>query len=54
MHEDLVHVPNITAYVLVLATKDVLVHCSLPLVKCRGQAYDGAPNMMGDLRGVAT
>ena len=57
VHEDfigLVHVPNITASVLVLAIKDVLVRCSLPLGQCRGQAYDGAANMMGHLRGVAT
>ena len=50
----LVHVPNITASVLTEAIKDVLIHCSLPLVQCRGQAYDGAANMMGHLRGVAT
>jgi len=50
----LVHVPNITASVLTEAIKDVLIRCSLPLVQCRGQAYDGAANMMGHLRGVAT
>ncbi len=50
----LVHVHNITASVLTLAIKDVLLHCSLPLVQCRGQGYDWAANMMGHLRGVAT
>ena len=50
----LLHVPNITASVLTVAIKDVLLCCSLPLVQCRGQAYDGAANMMGHLRGVAT
>ena len=57
VHEDfigLVHVPNITASVLAIAIKDVLIRCSLPLVQCRGQACDGAANMMGHLRGVAT
>ena len=46
--------PNITASVLTVAIKDILIRCSLPLVQCRGQAYDGAANMLGHLRGVAT
>ena len=53
----LVHVQylySITASVLTVAIKDVLLRCSLPLVQCRGQGYDGAANMMGHLRGVAT
>lgn len=33
--------------------KDILIHCVLPLDNCRGQAYDGASNMMGHLTGVA-
>lgn len=37
-----------------VAIKDVLLRCSLPLGQCRGQAYDGAANMLGHLRGVAT
>ena len=52
VHEDfigLVHVPNITASVLAIAIKDVLIQFSLPLVQCRGQAYNGAANMMGHL-----
>ena len=49
----LVHVPDITAATLTTAIKDVLIRCSLPLSQCRGQAYDGAANMMGHLRGVA-
>ena len=50
----LVHVPSITASVLTVAIKDILLRCSLPLVQCRGQGYDGAANMMGHLRGVAS
>lgn len=37
-----------------MAIKDILVRCALPLAQCRGQGYDGASNMMGHLRGVAT
>ena len=29
-----------------------VVHCSLPLSKCIGQAYDGAANMSGIRNGV--
>ena len=50
----LVHVPRITSNVITEAIKDVLLRYSLPLVQCRGQCYDGASNMMGRLRGVAT
>ena len=57
IHEDfigLVHVLQTTADSLTAAIKDVLIRCILPLSNCRGQAYDGASNMMGHLRGVAT
>ena len=50
----LVHVPRTTSNTLTMAIKDVLVRCALPLAQCRGQGYDGASNMMGHLRGVAT
>lgn len=32
--------------------KDVLTRCFLPIVMCRGQAYDGASNMSGVRNGV--
>jgi len=32
----------------------VLLRCQLPLSLCRGQAYDGAVNMQGHRKGVAT
>ena len=49
----LVHVPHITVDVITSAIKDILIRCTLPLSQCRGQAYDGASNMMGHLNGVA-
>ena len=33
--------------------KDCLVKFALPLVQCRGQAYDGASNMSGHINEVA-
>ena len=57
IHEDLiglVHVPSTESTTLSVAIKDILVRCILPLDQCRGQAYDGAANMMGQLQGVAT
>ena len=57
VQEDLIgmiHVPSTTASTLTATIKDVLIRCILPLSNCRGQAYDGAANMMGHLRGVAT
>ena len=56
VHEDLigmVHVELTTSNSLTAAIKDVLIHCVLPLHQCRGQAYDGAANMMGHSTGVA-
>ena len=56
IHEDfigMVYVPDITSPTLTKAIKDVLICCILPLDHCRGQAYDGASNMMGRLTGVA-
>ena len=46
-------VPRTDADTLTCGLKDVLVRCILPLSQCRGQAYDGASNMSGHLRGVA-
>ena len=48
----LVQVPKTDANTLTCALKDVLVHCILLRSQCRGQAYDGASNMSGHLRGV--
>ena len=31
-----------------------LIRCAFPLSLCRGQAYDGASNMQGNRKGVAT
>ncbi|XP_043227758.1 zinc finger MYM-type protein 1-like [Amphibalanus amphitrite] len=34
--------------------KDALIRMQLPLQNCRGQAYDGAANMRGRIKGVST
>ena len=57
IHEDfigLVQLDRTDADSICQAIKDVLTRCILPLSQCRGQGYDGASNMMGHLRGVAT
>lgn len=46
--------PNTAAATLALVVKDVLTRCALPLSLCRGQAYDGAANMQGKRKGLAT
>ena len=33
---------------------DSLIRMNLPIKNCRGQAYDGASNMQGNFKGVAT
>ena len=45
---------NTTADAICDAIKVILIRCSLPLSLCRGQAYDGASNMQGCRKGVAT
>lgn len=55
VHEDpvgFVNVPDIQGQTLYLAIKDVLIRLTLPLSDCRGQAYDGAQNMQGKVKGV--
>ena len=47
-------VPNITGATLTMTLKDVLTRINLPLELCRGQAYDGAANMLGKWKGLAT
>ena len=37
----------------IILIKDVLIHSSLSLNRCRGQCYDGAANMSGKRSGVA-
>ena len=38
---------------LVHILKDTMVRMNLPITNCRGQCYDGAPNMAGTHTGVA-
>ena len=46
--------PDTTANTITVVMKDILIRCSLPLNHCKGQAYDGAANMQGKRKGVAT
>lgn len=46
--------PNTTADTITSVIKDLLIRCDMPLSLCRGQAYDGAANMQGKRKGVAT
>ena len=49
----LVQVPKTDSSTLFSTLQDICIRCMLPLSKCRGQAYDGAANMSGHVRGVA-
>ena len=46
--------PDTTAKTLHAVVKDLLLRCNLPLLLCRGQAYDGASAMQGKRKGHAT
>ncbi|XP_016488457.2 uncharacterized protein LOC107808446 [Nicotiana tabacum] len=48
----IVHVRTTSALFLKKAIVDVLVHHSLSLSSIRGQYYDGASNMQGDIKGL--
>ena len=51
---DLFSLPNTTADTIFTVIEDILSRCSLPLLFCRWQAFDGAENMQGKRKGVAT
>ena len=56
-HEDVIGVYNvgtIDATTLTSAIRDVLLRMGLKLSMCRGQCYDGASNMTGSKKGVAS
>lgn len=56
VHEDpidLFVLPNTGAETITSVMKDILLHCTLPIDLCRGQAYDGAAVMQERLSGVA-
>ena len=55
VHEDVIGMVNVvstTADSITVTIKRVLENCNLSLSNCRGQAYDGAANMMGCLKGT--
>ena len=57
VHEDpvgVVAVPDTTGDTLFNVIENVLTRLNLPIRNCRGQAYDGASNMQGNIKGVAT
>ncbi|XP_052249555.1 zinc finger MYM-type protein 1-like [Dreissena polymorpha] len=57
VHEDFVgfhQVNSIDANTLTSVIEDTLIRMNLSLSQCRGQCYDGASNMTGAKRGVAT
>ena len=57
VHEDfygLYQVDSTKSDEMVAMIRDVLLRLNLSLNKCRGQCYDGARNMSGNLNGVAT
>ena len=56
-HEDFIglyQVSTIDAESLVSAIRDVLLRMNVNVADCRGQCYDGASNMSGARKGVAT
>ena len=57
VHEDFLGLHtthSIDANTLVAIIHDVLLRLNLKLENCRGQCYDGASNMQGARKGVAT
>ena len=57
VHEDfvgLIQTDSIDSNSLVHIIRDVLLRLDLKLENCRGQCYDGASNMKGCRKGVAT
>ena len=47
-------VPSIDSATLTSVIMDTLIRMNISLNKCRGQCYDGASNMSGVKKGVAT
>ena len=48
----LIQLPDTNAETLFSVLKDVLTRCSVPIVLCRGQAYDGASSMSGGVQAL--
>lgn len=56
-HEDFIgihSIENIKSDTIVCVIKDILTRFNIPPSNCRGQCYDGASNMTGLKKGVAT
>ena len=50
---DFCEVYTIQSTTIVQAITDALIWLNLPILRCRGQTYDGASNMMGKKSGIA-
>ena len=50
----MVGVPDTTGDTLFNVIKDILIRLNRPIWNCSGQAYHGASNMQGNIKGVAT
>ena len=50
---ELINIPKADADTITHVIKDFLIRMSLPIGKCRGQAYDRAANMSGHINEVA-
>lgn len=47
-------VPETKSETLFTVIQDILLRCSFPINRCRGQCYDGASNMSGEITGLQT
>lgn len=57
IHEDFLgfyDVPETKAETLFLVIQDIFLRCTLDINRCRGQCYDGASNMSGEVTGLQT
>ena len=56
VHEDFIgfyEVDNKQSLTIVQAITNALIRLSLPILRCRGQTYDGGSNMIGKKSGEA-
>lgn len=47
-------VPETKSETLFTVIQDIFLRCSFPINRCRGQCYDGASNMSGEITGLQT
>ena len=49
---ELINIPKTDGETIATLIQDCLLRHALPISQCRGQAYDGAANISGHLRGL--